>query len=96
MERIAVFKDFIKESVDQSKSGKDFEDYVGGLLKGTDVIKEVYFKNSVLYVVPIENLGSIDISLITAMFNEESVIDKLKKKYKGINKVSLDKITIDV
>jgi hypothetical protein len=96
MTSILSFSQFLNESEKQTKAGKDFEDLIGGVLKNSDIIKDVVFKDKELDVIPNGKLGKIDVSLIMGLLQDNSNVDKLKNVFKGIKSIKFDKMTIEV
>lgn len=90
------FQDFLNESEKQSPAGKEFEELLGGILKDSDIIADVEFKDKKLTVIPNGKLGKIDVSLIAGLMQDKFNIEKLKKKYKGLTNIEFEKMTIDV
>lgn len=85
------FKDYLFE---QEKSGKDFEDLVGGLLKGVNLIRSVEKEDDVLVIDPLEELGKIDVSLIMGAVQDKET--EIKKKYNNPKSVRLGKMTVEL
>jgi len=85
------FKDYLFE---QEKSGKDFEDLVGGLLKGVNLIRSVTKEDDVLVIDPLEELGKIDVSLIMGAVQDKET--EIKKKYNNPKSVRLGKMTVEL
>ena len=85
------FKDYLFE---QEKSGKDFEDLVGGLLKGVNLIRSVTKEDDVLVIDPLEELGKIDVSLIMGAVQDKET--EIKKKYSNPKSVRLGKMTVEL
>jgi hypothetical protein len=96
MKNFLSFEQFLNESNSQSDTGKDFEDLIGGILKGSKIIKDVVIDGKVLNVIPNGKLGKIDLALIMGLLQDQSNLDKLRKEFKGIKAIQLDKITLDV
>jgi hypothetical protein len=95
MSAILSYQQFLNEA-EQTKAGIEFEELIGGALKGTDIIQDVQFKDGVLKVIPNGKLGKIDISLISGMLQDDANVKKLKKEFNGINSIKFEKMTIDI
>ena len=95
MSTILSYQQFLNEA-EQTQAGAEFEELIGGALDGTDIIQDVQFKDGVLTVVPNGKLGKIDVPLISGMLQDDANVKNLKKKFKGINSIKLEKMTIEI
>jgi hypothetical protein len=96
MSNIFTYQEFLNESEKQTKAGAEFEELIGGILKGTNIIQDVKYGEKTLTVIPNGKLGKIDVSLITGLLQDKSNVEKLKKMFKGIDSIKFEKMTIDI
>ena len=96
MSNILNYQDFLNEAAKQSQAGKDFEEMIGGILKDTDIIRDVKFKDGILTLEPDGKLGKMDVSLIVGLLQDTSNIEKMKDMYKGLKKIQFEKMTLDI